>query len=100
MEAEDDNDEELTLLNSSTDSLSLNVDTEEGDSNRPRLIINIMSGSNDNKSVVIGHDEIEPGEEHDKFHDVPSQAPIAATNVVLRHPRVPPLHGTTIKIKT
>ena len=57
---------------------------------RPRLIINIMSGSNDEKSVVMGHEEMVTGEEHDQFYDVPADTP---PPVVLRHNRVPPLHG-------
>ena len=60
---------------------------------RPRLIINIMSGSNDEKSVVMGHEEMVTGEEHDgQFYHVPAETPASAP-VVLRHPRVPPLHG-------
>ena len=92
---EAESDAELTLLNQSTDSLNLSISSDgvqtlsecsaELDL-RPKLILNIMSGPNHENSVVMGHEEIETGEEHDKFHDVPN-------SVILRHPRVPPLHG-------
>ena len=93
---EADSDAELTLLNQSTDSLNLSISSADGRQAlsecsaelelRPKLILNIMSGPNHENSVVMGHEEIETGEEHDKFHDVPN-------SVILRHPRVPPLHG-------
>ena len=58
---------------------------------RPKLIINIMSGSNDEKSVVMGHEEMEA---HDQFYEAGTDVSAAAAPaVVLRHPRVPPLHG-------
>ena len=92
---EAESDAELTLLNQSTDSLNLSISSDgvqtlsecSGELDlRPKLILNIMSGPNHENSVVMGHEEIETGEEHDKFHDVPN-------SVILRHPRVPPLHG-------
>jgi hypothetical protein len=65
---------------------------EAGGEARPRLIINIMSGWNDEKSVVMRQEEVDPGEEHDSFHDIlGAGAPVPP--VILRHPRVPPLHG-------
>lgn len=51
--------------------------TEDAQGVRPKLILNIMSGSNDEKSVVMRHEEL------------------AGSDVVFRHPRVPPLHGET-----
>jgi len=95
---EAESDAEITLLNQSTDSLNLSISSDgvqplsecsaELDL-RPKLILNIMSGPNHENSVVMGHEEIETGEEHDKFHDVPN-------SVILRHPRVPPLHGSNV----
>ena len=105
---EGDSESELTLLNQTGDNLL----TEEG---RPRLIINIMSGECHTHSLgeqVLGHDEVEVGEEHDYFHDIPSSSSTnssllstptslpslptlqrAEGQVVLRHPRREPLHG-------
>ena len=111
-EDEDEEEPELSLLSRSSDSLTplATAATAAGQPGgaaaaaeaaaselRPRLIINIMSGWNDEKSVVMGHEEVEPGEEHDRFHDIPGPPPppppAPAPPVILRHPRVPPLHG-------
>jgi hypothetical protein len=66
---------------------------EAGGEARPRLIINIMSGWNDEKSVVMRQEEVDPGEEHDSFHDILGATGAPVPPVILRHPRVPPLHG-------
>ena len=102
-EDEDEEEPELSLLSRSSDSLTplATAATAAGQPGgaaaaaeaaaselRPRLIINIMSGWNDEKSVVMRQEEVE---EQDQFFDTP----LGSAPVILRHPRVPPLHGTT-----
>jgi hypothetical protein len=98
LEEDQEDQPEISSLNRPGGSLAEAAGGGEAASDqRPRLIINIMSGLNDEKSVVMGHEEVEPGEEHDRFHDIPGPPSGGGPNppVILRHPRVPPLHGET-----
>ena len=84
----EDEDPELTVLNQSGVEDSLSIPEQDI---RPKLILNIMSGSNDEKSVVMRQEEVE---EQDQFFDTPP----GSAPVILRHPRVPPLHGRYFRL--
>ena len=85
-EAEKDNGEPVVSGDEPSIQAQDMIDQESGA--RPKLILNIMSGSNDEKSVVTRHEELVGVEAHDQLYDESTASP-----VVLRHPpRVPPLH--------